>query len=218
MARRRQPVRVPFLRRRSNLWLAGALALLAIAGILGAISRNGSGPRAVPDSTATVVTTTGVTATRPVDTPVSSAVPAGPTATPFVVAPDLHPDPARLQPARVVHVVDGDTIDVEIEGQEERVRYYGIDTPERGDSCFSEATARNDELIDGNVLLLPDARDRDRSGRLLRYVFDAQGNSVDARLIAEGLAHAWREDGAYRDQLVALEDQADAARIGCLWE
>ena len=217
MARRRQPVRVPFLRRRSNLWLVGALALLAIAGVLGLISRSGAGPRAVPDSTATFVTTT-ATATRPFDTPVSSAVPAGTTATPFVVAPDLHPDPARLQAARVVHVVDGDTIDVEIDGKEERVRYYGIDTPERGDECFSEATERNDELIDGNVLLLPDARDRDRDGRLLRYVFDAQGNSVDARLIAEGLAHAWREDGAYRDQLVALEEQSQAVGVGCLWQ
>lgn len=217
MPRRRPPARVPFLRRRSNLWLVGALVLLAIAGILGLISRNGAGPRAVPDATATA----GVPASSATPVPsaaiaTSTATLAGPTVT--VVSPELRPDPAELQAARVVHVVDGDTIDVEIDGKEERVRYYGIDTPERGDACFSEATARNDELIDGNVLLLPDARDRDRYGRLLRYVFDAQGNSVDARLIAEGLAHAWREDGAYRDQLVALEDQTDAARIGCLWQ
>jgi endonuclease YncB( thermonuclease family) len=216
MARRHPPTSVPFLRRRSNLWLVGALVLLAIAAILGAISRNGSGPHRALDSTATIVTATSATPTLPLDTPVSSAVPAGPTVT--VVTPGLHVEPSQLQSARVVHVVDGDTIDVEIDGQKERVRYYGIDTPERGDACFSEATARNDELIDGSVLLLPDARNRDRYGRLLRYIFDANGNSVDERLIAEGLAHAWRQDGAYRDQLIALEDQTDAAKIGCLWE
>ncbi len=211
MARRRPvPTSLSFLRRRSTRWLAGAVVLLAIAGILSAISRSGAGPQPAPDSTATP------TAVPTFGAPTAPASLASPTVT--LVSPGLHPDPARLQPARVVHIVDGDTIDVEVDGKEERVRYYGIDTPERGDACFSEATARNAELVGDSVLLLPNARDRDRYGRLLRYVFDAQGNSVDARLIAEGLARAWREDGAYRDQLVSLEDQADAADIGCLWQ
>ena len=83
--------------------------------------------------------------------------------------------------------------------------------------CFTEATERNEELVGESVLLLEDARERDRSGRLLRYVFTADGESVDAWLIVEGVAHAWREDGAYRDRLVALEEQADAADAGCLW-
>ncbi len=213
--RRPAPASLSFLRRRSTRWLVGAVVLLAIAAILGAIGRSGAGPQSVPDSTATPTFAsngaTSTSASAPTATPV-----VGPAVT--LVSPGLHPDPARLQPARVVHIVDGDTIDVQIDGLEERVRYYGIDTPERGDACFSEATARNTALVGGSVLLLPDERNRDRSGRLLRYVFDAQGNSVDARLIAEGLAHAWREDGAYRDQLVSLEDQADAADIGCLWQ
>jgi len=68
------------------------------------------------------------------------------------------------------------------------------------------------------VLLLPDARERDRFDRLLRYVFDTDGASIDAQMIAEGLAHAWTEDGAYRDQLIALEADARASGVGCLWE
>jgi micrococcal nuclease len=218
MSRRRPPTSsLPFLRRRSTLWLVGALIALAIAAILNVVCRNGAGPNSVPTATGLSVSAT-ATGPAPAATRVTAQTPAAPANTPTIAAPDLQPDPARLQPARVVHIVDGDTIDVEIDGRQERIRYYGIDTPERGDPCFSEATARNNALVDGAVLLLPDARERDRSGRLLRYVFDAQGQSVDARLIAEGFAHAWREDGAYRDQLVALEDQTDAARIGCLWE
>ncbi len=218
MSRRRPPVStLPLLRRRSTLWLAGALIALAIAAVLNLVSRNGGGSNSIPTATEP---SAAVTATVPASaaTLVTTSTSLAPTVTPFIVAPDLHPDPVRLQSARVVHVVDGDTIDVEIDGRQERIRYYGIDTPERGDPCFSEATARNDELVDGTVLLLPDARERDRSGRLLRYVFDAQGQSVDARLIAEGYAHAWREDGAYRDQLVALEDQTRADAVGCLWQ
>jgi endonuclease YncB( thermonuclease family) len=214
MARRRQrPASarsLPFLRRRSTLWLVGALVALGVAAILNIVSsRGGAGPHAVPTSTAAPLAT---------NTGPPAATPAAPTPSPALVAPDLHPDPARLQAARVVHIVDGDTIDVEIDGHKERIRYYGIDTPERGQPCFSEATARNDALVDGNVLLLPDARERDRYGRLLRYVFDGQDRSVDARLIAEGLAHAWRQDGAYRGELIALEDQTHAAATGCLWK
>jgi len=197
------PRSLPFLRRRSKLWLAGALIALGIAAILNIVSRGGAGPHAAPTSTPAALATSGAT-------------PAATPGTPSVSA-DLHPDAARLQPARVTHIVDGDTIDVEIDGHKERIRYYGIDTPERGDPCFSEATARNDALVDDNVLLLPDARDRDRYGRLLRYVFDKQGRSVDSRLIAEGYAHAWTADGTYRDQLVALEVQTHAAAVGCLW-
>lgn len=146
--------------------------------------------------------------------------PVAPTPTLAVTLPDLQPPPeaGELQRAEVVAIIDGDTIDVRVEGQEERVRYYGVDTPERGDRCFEEASKRNEALAAHAVLLLPDARERDDFDRLLRYVFDEDGRSIEARLIAEGLGVAWREDGAYRDELVALEDDVRAADVGCLWE
>lgn len=129
----------------------------------------------------------------------------------------IHPEPTSLTTAAVVEVIDGDTIDVEIEGRRERVRYYGVDAPEKGHACYNEATARNGVLATGRVLLLPDARERDPNGRLLRYVFTLDGQSVDAQLIAEGLGQAWREDGAYRDRLISLEEQAQREGLGCLW-
>ncbi len=124
----------------------------------------------------------------------------------------------QLQKADVYEVVDGDTIQVLIDGKFEIVRYFGVDTPERGDNCFRDATERNRRLIGGHVMLLPDSRDRDSFDRLLRYVFKSDGTSVDATLVAEGLGHAWREDGQYRDQIVGIEGQARDAGRGCLWK
>ncbi|MEX1252950.1 MAG: thermonuclease family protein [Dehalococcoidia bacterium] len=219
MARRRRSrrklppiVKTPFLRRRSNLWLVGALVLLGVAWLLSRLSGAGD-EAAVPTPTAGALVSP--VAGTPVPTATllpSTSLRAG------VAAPDISPDPALLERADVVHIVDGDTIDVRIDGREERVRYYGVDTTERGDDCFSEATDRNQALAGERVLLLPDARERDRYDRLLRYVFTEGGDSIEALLIAEGLGHAWRDDGAYRDTLVALEGEAEAAGVGCLWE
>jgi micrococcal nuclease len=126
-------------------------------------------------------------------------------------------EPAGMQPASVVRVVDGDTLRAIIDGVEEPVRFYGIDTRERGEACFDEAAQRARELAGAEVRLVPDRRSRDRNGRLLRYVYSPAGLSLDAALIAEGLAYAWRDDGAMRDALVALEDRAKEAAVGCLW-
>ena len=125
---------------------------------------------------------------------------------------------ADLRLVSVVSVVDGDTIDVRIDGKTQRVRYYGVDTPERGDRCFREATDRNQRLIGSTVLMLPDARNQDRYERLLRYVFLADGTSVDATLVAEGLGRAWRQDGRYKADILVLEEEAQRSDRGCLWK
>jgi micrococcal nuclease len=129
----------------------------------------------------------------------------------------LDADLSGAERARVLDVVDGDTVDVEVNGRRERVRYYGVNTPERGDPCYREATERNRELVGDEVLLAPDERDRDRYGRLLRYIFTPEGESIDAALVYEGLARAWTEDGSYREQLGSLEADAQTAERGCLW-
>lgn len=118
----------------------------------------------------------------------------------------------------VERVIDGDTVDVLAAQDPLRVRFFGIDTTERGEACFAEASARTAALVGREVVLVPDARLRDRSGRELRYVFGLDGRSIDATLVAEGLARAWRDDGALRDRLVAIEDDARRAKRGCLWE
>lgn len=117
----------------------------------------------------------------------------------------------------VVKIVDGDTIDVRAAQTELRVRLYGVDTPERGDRCFKQATDRTRVLAASQVQLVSDARLQDSFKRELRYVYTAAGESIDAALIREGLALAWREDGSQRAALTALEERAHSAKMGCLW-
>jgi endonuclease YncB( thermonuclease family) len=87
----------------------------------------------------------------------------------------------------VARVVDGDAIDTSIG----RVRFYGIDTPERGEACFSEATAATERLAGNSVGLEDGPRLTDNFGRRLAYVYDASGNSIDVQLVAGGYARAW---------------------------
>ena len=132
--------------------------------------------------------------------------------------PFLHPNPTSLQQATVVRVVDGGTIDVTIDGEEYRVRYYGIEAPESGEKCFEEAKARNAELLGATVRLESDASDQDEQGRLLRYVFNENGLSIEAALVGEGLANARPEDGKYRIRFTTMETDAREGNVGCLWK
>jgi endonuclease YncB( thermonuclease family) len=122
-----------------------------------------------------------------------------------------------LEHAQVVEIIDGDTLDVTLDGRAERVRIFGIDTPERGDRCFAESAAALAALAGSDVRLRADVRERDRNGRLLRYVYARDGASIDALMVDSGMALAWTQDGALRDALVALEAEARASQRGCLW-
>jgi micrococcal nuclease len=128
--------------------------------------------------------------------------------------------------ARVVRVVDGDTILVSLDGREERVRYIGVDTPEtvKPDTptqCFGKrASAYNHALLDGrSVRLVGDAEARDRYGRLLAYVYRAgDGLFVNAALVRGGYATTLTipPNVAHADELAALAGEARRAGRG-LW-
>jgi micrococcal nuclease len=166
-----------------------------------------------------LLTTDGGIADTATPTPSSSPTPLLTTPTPTTTPPPLlHPNPQSLEQATVVEVIDGDTITVLIGTERQQVRYYGIDAPEQGEKCYDEATERNRELVGTIVRLEADARDKDEYGRLLRYVFTNDGISVDAVLVSEGLAKAWREDGSYLTRLTILETHAQQQGIGCLWK
>ena len=170
---------------------------------------------AAPASNATAqprATTSAVTA----PTTLPSCAPPYPTGVPTADSVRCA-DPSTMQAARVIRVVDGDTLHAEIGGRDETIRFYGINATEVGQPCSAEATARLRALAGSEVRLLPDARERDRYDRLLRYVYTVDGRSIDAQLVAEGLAHAWTTDGALRFAIIALETRARDAHEGCLW-
>ncbi|ERM90912.1 hypothetical protein O163_13335 [Caldanaerobacter subterraneus subsp. yonseiensis KB-1] len=82
----------------------------------------------------------------------------------------------NLIKARVTKVVDGDTIYVRFEnGREEKVRFIGVDTPEstmKNEPYGKEAaTYTKSRLYGKDVWLELDARERDKYGRLLAYIW-----------------------------------------------
>jgi endonuclease YncB( thermonuclease family) len=98
---------------------------------------------------------------------------------PAPVAQPSDPQPgANAVTALVLRVVDGDTIEVQLNGQATKVRYIGMNTPEtvapgRPVECYGpEASAANKALVAGQTVTLEkDVSETDQYGRLLRYVW-----------------------------------------------
>ena len=103
-------------------------------------------------------------------------------------------EPPASATAYVTRVVDGDTVEVRLDGHEEDVRYIGVDTPETVKEgapvqCFGpRASAFNHRLVERRrVRLVFGVERRDVYGRLLAYVY-LGGRFVNAELVRRGLA------------------------------
>lgn len=119
--------------------------------------------------------------------------------------------------ATVVRVIDGDTIDVNLNGTQYRVRYIGMNTPERDEACYADATAANAALVQGQtVRLVKDTSETDIYDRLLRYVYVGDV-FVNARLVDQGYAEvvSYPPDNANFEYFRTLEDGARQAGRGC---
>jgi micrococcal nuclease len=137
-------------------------------------------------------------------------------------------DLQSLQPAKVVSVVDGDTIELE---SGEKLRYIGIDTPEtkhprKGVECFGrEASNKNKELVEGKTILMQkDVSETDKFGRLLRYIYlpspttSDEALFVNQYLVEQGYAFAvsFPPDIAQNTQFKEAELYAREHNVG-LW-
>ena len=128
--------------------------------------------------------------------------------------------------ARVVRVVDGDTIEVILAGHREKVRFIGVDTPESVKpgtpvQCYAKrAAAANAALVAGQrVRLVGDVEHRDRYGRLLAYVYrEGDGAFVNALLVRDGYARTLTiaPNVAHAAEFARLARTARAAGRG-LW-
>ena len=128
---------------------------------------------------------------------------------------------------RVVGVMDGDTLVVDLNGRSETIRLLGIDTPEtvhpdRPPECFgAEASGRLALLLapGAAVRITRDVEARDRYGRLLAYVERlSDGLVVNRSLVERGFAAALHIDpnDSMRHELAAAETRARVAGLG-LW-
>lgn len=136
--------------------------------------------------------------------------------------PDLPPDVGVVD-----FVIDGDTIDIEIGGRDERVRLIGINTPETHvedgpPECFGPEAAQFTRTllpVGTEVRLTRDVVGRDDYGRLLAYVY-RRGDDlfVNEAIVAGGYARPLtiRPNDAYAEVFVDRATAAEASDLG-LW-
>ncbi len=118
----------------------------------------------------------------------------------FLIAPTVH----AQDTFKVLKIVDGDTIQVDVRGKKEVVRLLGIDTPESVDprkpvQCFAkEATNKMKSFVSGKSVILVDDKtqgNRDKYNRLLRYVYlpDSVRTFVNGEMVKQGYAFSYKE-------------------------
>ncbi|HET8566074.1 MAG TPA: thermonuclease family protein [Solirubrobacterales bacterium] len=132
--------------------------------------------------------------------------------------------PPRSATAYVLRAVDGDTIEVRLDGRREDVRYIGIDTPETVKpgtpvQCFGPQAHRfNSRLVSHRrVRLVFGEERRDVYGRLLAYVY-LRGRFVNAELARRGLARTLTipPNNRFAGRFTRLQNEAARAGRG-LW-
>lgn len=153
----------------------------------------------------------------------------------FVISGNSHVNSLKInitdqsvrENAKVVRVIDGDTIEVSLNNKKEMVRLIGIDAPETVDprktvECFGkEASNKAKEMLDGKTITLesdPTQGNRDKYQRLLRYVFINHLN-FNKLMISEGYAHEYTyQSNPYKYQLefIIAEKSARESKVG-LW-
>lgn len=111
-------------------------------------------------------------------------------------------------------VVDGDTIAVE--GTKERIRLYGVDTPESGQTCNNASCKRYlcgsraadalASLIGRNGRVACQEEDQDRYGRIVAEC-QANGKVLNAELVRAGWAVEYKQYsyGRYSDEEAAAK-------------
>ncbi|HAA90521.1 MAG: Nuclease (SNase domain protein) [Thermoanaerobacterales bacterium 50_218] len=134
-------------------------------------------------------------------------------------------------PAVVTKVVDGDTVYVEFNGREEKVRLIGVDTPEtkhpeiRKEPFGEEASLyTKQKLLGRRVYLELDLQKRDRYGRLLAYVWlvlpdsfseeEVREKMFNAHLLLEGYAQVMTVPPNVRYAEFFREFQEEARETG----
>lgn len=120
--------------------------------------------------------------------------------------------------ARIERVVDGDTIIVTLNNEKtEKVRLLGINTPEKDMPFYENAKNFLKNLENKSIQLIRLKEDRDRYGRLLRYVF-YNGIFINEEILRQGLGnfYSYSKD-RYSTRLKRAEKNAREDNIG-IWQ
>lgn len=127
---------------------------------------------------------------------------------------------------KVVNVIDGDTIWVNLVGVVEPVRLIGIDAPEiKGlysqEQCYGKESHEYLKNILEEERVVIESGDissnRDKYDRLLRYVYLSDGTLLNSHLIEKGYAFVYQfEEFEEKENFLILERKAKEKRVG-LW-
>ena len=129
---------------------------------------------------------------------------------------------------RILTVIDGDTVDIEIDGRTERARLIGVNTPEtkhptKPIECFGpEARAYMTQLLPKgtDVRIERDTEARDRYGRMLLYLYRNSDNLfINLDLISRGYGTPMsiEPNTFHRNDFVHAAALAEASNVG-LWK
>jgi micrococcal nuclease len=127
--------------------------------------------------------------------------------------------PEDAETFRVKEVVDGDTIFLE---NDTKVRYIGLNTPERGRPFYEEATEANRKLVENRPVKLElDVVESDQYGRTLAYVFvvgstgSPQGETfVNLELLRQGYANLFTVPPNVKYEALFRQAEQEAREAG----
>lgn len=115
--------------------------------------------------------------------------------------------------ARVIAVMDGDTLMVTDGGKPKKVRLAGVDAPEKSQPYGATSQQSLSEMVAGKtVTVIP--RAKDDYGRIVAEVV-ADGVNVNREQVRRGMAWEYSRFHSNRE-LMALQREAQSQRLG-LW-
>ncbi|WP_067564306.1 thermonuclease family protein [Halofilum ochraceum] len=147
-------------------------------------------------------------------------------------------DTSAFTSARVTKIVDGDTVDVSIDGDADTVRLVGVDTPETSgsntpseyDNALTEAHLREwgNRAADWLGQVIPEGAHiflefdsnegrRGSFGRLLAYIYTEDGVLIGRQLLKQGYARAYTEGDAIRESIYSSLEQRARDQCEGLW-
>lgn len=115
-------------------------------------------------------------------------------------------------------MIDGDTIEVLIDGTSYNLRYIGVDSPESNQEFGGEAIEENTKLVlNKEVTLIKDQNETDSFGRLLRYVL-MDDVFVNFEMVRKGFASAksYPPDTACDETFTSAQNSAKQSNLG-IW-
>jgi micrococcal nuclease len=128
-------------------------------------------------------------------------------------------EPAQTLPAEeirltVYKIIDGDSFEGRANGQNYRIRLFGIDAPEKGQDFYQKSKDRLGQLCKEGPITIK-IRNKDYFGRWVADGSTFKGESINQTLVKEGLA--WHFTKYSKDPtLKKLEKDARDAQIG-IW-